>query len=114
MGHCHSPAQLGGPRRFLGADGRAAGLAAERRALGLGRRSLLAAVRLYQAFLSPLMFSACKFHPSCSRYAYQAIEEHGPGRGSWLAVRRVLRCRPFSPGGYDPVPTAEELREAGR
>jgi len=72
------------------------------------------AVRLYQAFLSPLMFSACKFHPSCSRYAYQAIEQHGARRGSWLALKRLVRCRPFSPGGFDPVPTAEELSEAAR
>ncbi len=59
---------------------------------------------MYQAFLSPLLSSGCKFYPSCSRYAYQAIERHGPRRGSWLALRRLLRCRPFSSGGLDPVP----------
>ena len=75
---------------------------------------LLAAVRIYQGFFSPLMFSACKFHPSCSQYAYQAIEEHGARRGGWLAARRLLRCRPFSPGGYDPVPGADEINEAAR
>ena len=67
---------------------------------------LLAALRFYQGCLSPLMPSACKFYPSCSRYAYRAIEAHGPRRGAWLALRRLLRCRPFSPGGFDPVPHA--------
>lgn len=114
MGHCHSPAQLSRPGELLGADHRVGGPAAEHHAPGLGRWSLLTAVRIYQAVFSPLMFSACKFHPSCSRYAYQAVELHGPRRGSWLALKRLLRCRPFSPGGFDPVPTAEELSEAGR
>ncbi len=70
-------------------------------------RLLLAVLRLYQGFLSPLMPSACKFYPSCSRYAYEAIEIHGARRGSWLALRRLLRCRPFSRGGVDPVPERE-------
>ncbi len=70
-------------------------------------RLLLAALRVYQGFLSPLMPSACKFYPSCSRYAYEAIEIHGARRGSWLALRRLLRCRPFSRGGVDPVPERE-------
>jgi hypothetical protein len=65
---------------------------------------LLTAIRLYRAFLSPVAFSACKFHPSCSRYAYEAIERHGARRGGWLALERLWRCRPFAPGGYDPVP----------
>jgi putative membrane protein insertion efficiency factor len=65
---------------------------------------LLAGLRFYQACLSPLMPYGCKFYPSCSRYACQAIELHGARRGAWLALRRVLRCRPFSRGGYDPVP----------
>ena len=65
---------------------------------------LVALVRLYQLFLSPLLPSACRYHPSCSAYAIQAIERHGPLRGVWLAARRILRCNPFRPGGYDPVP----------
>lgn len=69
---------------------------------------LLAGIRLYQAFLSPLAFSACKFHPSCSRYAYEAIDRHGARRGAVLALRRLWRCRPFAAGGYDPVPDAED------
>jgi putative membrane protein insertion efficiency factor len=76
-------------------------------AVAISARLLLAAVRVYQGFFSPLMPSACKFYPSCSRYAYEAIEGHGARRGAWLALRRVLRCRPFSPGGVDPVPERE-------
>jgi putative membrane protein insertion efficiency factor len=70
------------------------------------RALLLAGIRFYQAFLSPLVFSACKFHPSCSRYAYEAVERHGVRRGIGLALKRLWRCRPFAAGGYDPVPDA--------
>jgi putative membrane protein insertion efficiency factor len=59
--------------------------------------------------LSPFFGGACKFYPSCSHYAYQAIERHGARRGVWLGLKRLGRCRPFSPGGYDPVPQNEEL-----
>jgi len=79
------------------------------------RQLLLAAIRLYQGFVSPLTFSACKFYPSCSRYAYEAIERYGPRRGIRLALERLWRCRPWSPGGVDPVPqlevTVRKLRE---
>lgn len=71
-------------------------------------RLLLMAIRVYQGFLSPLMPSACKFYPSCSRYAYEAVERHGGRRGAWLAAQRLLRCRPFVPGGFDPVPEPED------
>ncbi len=64
---------------------------------------LITLVRAYQSFLSPFFGGACRFHPSCSEYAVDAIRLHGPRRGAWLAVRRLLRCRPFSAGGYDPV-----------
>ena len=67
-------------------------------------RLLIFAVRVYQGFVSPLVPSACKFYPSCSHYAAEAIARWGVRHGAWLAVKRVLRCRPFSPGGYDPVP----------
>lgn len=67
-------------------------------------RLLLAAIRAYQILLSPLLGGACKFYPSCSQYAAEAVVRHGARRGAWLAVGRLLRCRPFSPGGYDPVP----------
>jgi putative membrane protein insertion efficiency factor len=54
--------------------------------------------------LAPLLGGACKFHPSCSHYAGEAVERHGARRGVWLALKRLARCRPFSAGGYDPVP----------
>lgn len=65
---------------------------------------LLAPIRLYKAFVSPLLPPMCRFHPSCSVYAMGAIGVHGPLKGLWLAVRRVTRCHPFNRGGLDPVP----------
>ncbi len=65
---------------------------------------LLAAIRIYRYLLSPLLGSRCRFFPSCSAYALEAIERHGAGRGTWLAARRIGRCHPWHQGGYDPVP----------
>ena len=65
---------------------------------------LLAAVRGYQYALRPMLGANCRFYPSCSDYAREAIERHGAMRGSWLAARRVCRCHPYHPGGFDPVP----------
>lgn len=65
---------------------------------------LLAGVRGYQYLVSPMLGNNCRFYPSCSDYAREALERHGSLRGSWLAVRRLCRCQPFHPGGYDPVP----------
>lgn len=61
-------------------------------------------VRAYRFALSPMLPPACRFHPSCSEYAEQALERHGALRGSWLAARRVCRCGPWHHGGFDPVP----------
>ena len=58
----------------------------------------------YRFAISPLYGQVCRFHPTCSAYALEAVTEHGALRGSWLAVRRVGRCHPWNPGGYDPVP----------
>lgn len=69
-----------------------------------GQWSLLALVQLYRIFLSPFLGGACKFYPSCSQYAQEAIALHGAKRGSWLALKRLGRCRPFTKGGFDPVP----------
>jgi putative membrane protein insertion efficiency factor len=67
-------------------------------------RLLAGIVRGYRFLISPLLPPACRFSPSCSRYAIEALELHGAARGSLLAVRRLLRCHPFHPGGHDPVP----------
>jgi len=68
------------------------------------RRLMLAAIRGYQLFVSPLLGPRCRFAPSCSAYAAEAIGAHGAFCGSWLALKRILRCHPLHPGGYDPVP----------
>ena len=67
-------------------------------------RPLLLLLRAYRKFLSPLLPDTCRFHPSCSHYAEQAVERHGAFKGSVLALRRVARCHPFTAGGDDPVP----------
>ncbi|MFT5579185.1 MAG: putative membrane protein insertion efficiency factor [Paraglaciecola psychrophila] len=68
------------------------------------RRILIAFIKFYRYFISPLMANHCRFYPSCSSYAIQSIERHGAFKGCYLAARRLLRCHPFNPGGYDPVP----------
>lgn len=65
---------------------------------------LMGLIRGYQMFLSPWLPPACRFQPTCSQYALEAIDRFGPLQGSWLAARRLCRCHPFHPGGYDPVP----------
>jgi putative membrane protein insertion efficiency factor len=64
----------------------------------------LALIRFYRLAISPLLPPACRFYPTCSAYGLEAIESYGVWRGSWLALRRLARCHPFQPGGYDPVP----------
>lgn len=65
---------------------------------------LLLLVRGYQLFLSPVLGSNCRFYPSCSHYCQDALREYGPGKGSTLTLKRILRCHPGNPGGFDPVP----------
>ena len=68
------------------------------------RHVLAILVRIYQAGVSPLLPPSCRYYPTCSTYAIQALEKHGALRGGWLALRRVARCNPFRAGGFDPVP----------
>jgi putative membrane protein insertion efficiency factor len=113
MGHSHSPARLGGADRIFSADGRTPQPGAERARVnlvssenrpGIIARALLVLLRAYQVYLSPMNFSACRFHPSCSHYAGEAVRRFGARRGVWLAMKRLARCQPFSKGGFDPVP----------
>ncbi|MBK9384001.1 MAG: membrane protein insertion efficiency factor YidD [Planctomycetes bacterium] len=75
-------------------------------------RAMIALVRFYQRVLSPLKGPSCRFHPSCSHYAVEALQTHGPLRGLWYALRRLLRCQPFARGGFDPVPPPRQGRRA--
>lgn len=68
------------------------------------RTVLILLVRVYQVVLSPLLPASCRYYPSCSTYAIEALERHGALRGGWLTLHRLARCNPFRPGGYDPVP----------
>jgi uncharacterized protein len=67
-------------------------------------RVLMLLVSAYRRFLSPLLGPQCRFRPTCSAYSLEALQAHGALRGTWLTVRRIARCHPFHPGGYDPVP----------
>ncbi|MFQ5764415.1 MAG: membrane protein insertion efficiency factor YidD [Rhodospirillales bacterium] len=81
--------------------------------MGILRWFMQGAVRAYQLLLSPVMpQGGCRFHPSCSEYAHEAIGRHGPLAGGWLALKRILRCHPWGPAGVDPVPPA--AADAGR
>lgn len=130
MGHCDSPAQFSRDSGVLGYKPGIAGPDPALRPfkpltpslnvdLGANRANdpsrsftatlLLFFLQVYKMFLSPFFGGACKYHPSCSNYAREAIEVHGAARGTILAVKRLGRCRPFKPGGFDPVPSVEEL-----
>lgn len=82
---------------------------ADSSARGAASWLLLAGIRFYQAVFAHLMPVGCKFYPSCSHYAAEAIERHGAARGARLALGRLWRCRPFTQGGFDPVPDAAEV-----
>ncbi|HEY5558122.1 MAG TPA: membrane protein insertion efficiency factor YidD [Steroidobacteraceae bacterium] len=70
------------------------------------KRLLKLVIHAYRHLLSPMLGSNCRYHPTCSAYALEAIEKHGAWRGSWLSVRRICRCHPWGAAGYDPVPHA--------
>lgn len=120
MGCCDSSAEHGGHGEIRAAGNGAAEAAASGSGSGSGegagvkaRRSvaasvsawtLLLIVRFYIVCLSPIFGGACRFYPSCSNYAYEAVSKHGAWRGGLLATKRLLRCHPFTHGGFDPVP----------
>lgn len=68
------------------------------------KRVVLAVIRFYRQWISPGLPPSCRFYPTCSEYTYQAVEKYGVLRGGWLGIRRITRCHPFNPGGFDPVP----------
>src|SRR5437660_9460315 len=107
MGHRHSPEEFGGARGVCGADSGFVARAEERvmAEKSIPVRAALLALRFYKAYLSVLFAGSCRFEPTCSRYAYEAIERFGVMRGIWLGLQRLLRCHPLSRKfGYDPVP----------
>ncbi|MDO5374949.1 MAG: membrane protein insertion efficiency factor YidD [Staphylococcus rostri] len=68
----------------------------------------ISCIRFYQRFISPLTPPSCRFYPTCSNYAVEAIQVHGALKGSWLAIKRILKCHPFHKGGFDPVPLKKD------
>lgn len=68
------------------------------------KRLILALIRFYQRYISPGLPPSCRFYPTCSHYTYQALERYGVVKGGWLGIKRIVRCQPWNPGGYDPVP----------
>jgi putative membrane protein insertion efficiency factor len=81
--------------------------------VSLPRRSAIALIRVYQLTISPMLGPTCRFAPSCSHYAQACLRDHGLLRGSWLTLRRLSRCHPFHPGGYDPPPPALDAGALG-
>jgi putative membrane protein insertion efficiency factor len=107
MGHSHSPEEFRGESAVPCAGGGFAASAERRLTLpsSVAIRTALFALRVYKAYFSLLFAGSCRFEPTCSRYAYEAIERFGVLRGSWLALKRLLRCHPLSRKfGFDPVP----------
>ncbi|MDJ1110164.1 membrane protein insertion efficiency factor YidD [Macrococcoides caseolyticum] len=72
------------------------------------KQLLLSLIKFYRKFISPMTPPACRFHPTCSQYGLEAVETHGAMKGGYLTVKRILKCHPFHPGGFDPVPPKKE------
>ncbi|MFC4321657.1 membrane protein insertion efficiency factor YidD [Litchfieldia salsa] len=71
------------------------------------QKSIICVIRFYQKFISPITPPTCRFYPTCSHYGLEAVSRFGPIKGSWLTMKRILKCHPFHPGGIDPVPEKE-------
>lgn len=75
------------------------------------KTALLWLIKIYRSWISPLFPPSCRFQPTCSQYALEAVEKFGVWRGSWLAIKRISRCHPLHPGGYDPVPASDRQKQ---
>ncbi|MGM7690811.1 membrane protein insertion efficiency factor YidD [Staphylococcus felis] len=73
---------------------------------------LIGLIRIYQRFISPLTPPSCRFYPTCSNYTLEAIRVHGAIKGTWLGIKRILKCHPFHKGGFDPVPIKKENKDS--
>ena len=115
MGHRHPSEEFSSEGAVRGADGGFSAAAESLMARGVAVRAALFALRGYKAYLSVLFAGSCRFEPTCSVYAYQAIERFGVLRGMWLGAKRLLRCHPLSRKfGYDPVPESWEEMNPNR
>ncbi|WP_285755433.1 membrane protein insertion efficiency factor YidD [Parageobacillus sp. G301] len=74
----------------------------------MAKKLLISFIRFYQIFISPLKPPTCRFYPTCSHYGLEAVKRFGAIKGGWLAIKRILKCHPFHPGGFDPVPEKQE------
>ncbi|MEA2060166.1 MAG: membrane protein insertion efficiency factor YidD [Thermodesulfobacteriota bacterium] len=75
----------------------------------MSKRLLIFVIRMYQCCISPFTMASCRFYPSCSHYALEAVSVHGSLKGAFLAIKRLLKCHPFHPGGFDPVPEKNDI-----
>ena len=78
------------------------------------KKILILLIRFYQKFISPMFPAKCRFYPTCSQYTLEAIKEHGAIKGTYLGIRRILKCHPFYEGGYDPIPKKENKNSEGK
>jgi putative membrane protein insertion efficiency factor len=74
----------------------------------MAKKLVIALIRFYQIFISPLKPPTCRFYPTCSQYGLEAVKRFGAIKGGWLTIKRILKCHPFHPGGFDPVPEKQE------
>ena len=78
------------------------------------KKILILLIRFYQKFISPMFPAKCRFYPTCSQYTLEAVKEHGAIKGTYLGIKRILKCHPFHEGGYDPIPKKENKNSEGK